>query len=625
LRFHGFGRLGMLVLLVACNGDAASSGPREVGGVSPVGVIVSGPVPMTHLSAASSRRTRTYVSAAPNTVPGAAHAIIRIRGGDSAVAFVTEGGFDPVPLAAAEGAEVTVTIDDSSGRSTMGTARVRRKPPRVVRTSPASQRSDVPLNIRVAVVFSAPMDGASVGEGLHLLRDGEIVPSEVRLSPDGIAAEVVPATNLAASADYELRVDDAMRDVLGQKLENEVRVTFRTAAGVDTSGADPANAGPWDLEVYVSRHSEPLWHDPASGRYWRPRALFPGDTLWLRASRWELHRESLLASWQSMTPGVVQVQVMPSGREAYAVAIAPGTAEVRAQVTAPAGSGSGGAAGVLRLQVFEPMPASMLAGARLDLARDASVAFRQDVDGTNAVPLGDAASLVSASVWWEEPYSGYGFYLAWRKASVRPDGRLAASRGSAVLVADAVGGTLRTLATLPILPELGGCPVWSPDGRYIAVTGFVYPEISTLFIIDTETSTSRELLGEYSTTCPVWHPDGTRFVVNRFLPPYSFRANSQGAFSVSREGNDSPVALSRDLVAGPFASDGGALLVVDMHGNLYRAGIDGTQRVFIAAVGRVSPVAWSADGRLIAMPYYIMSADGRYARNVDGEILGFAP
>ena len=123
----------------------------------------------------------------------------------------------------------------------------------------------------------------------------------------------------------------------------------------------------------------------------------------------------------------------------------------------------------------------------------------------------------------------------------------------------------------------------------------------------------------------MWHPDGTRFVVNRFLPPYSVRANSQGAFSVSREGNGSPVALSRDLVAGPFASDGGALLVVDMHGNLYRAGIDGTQRAFIAAVGRVSPVAWSADGRLIAMPYYIMSADGRYARNVDGEILGFAP
>jgi hypothetical protein len=28
---------------------------------------------------------------------------------------------------------------------------------------------------------------------------------------------------------------------------------------------------------------------------------------------------------------------------------------------------------------------------------------------------------------------------------------------------------------------------------------------------------------------------------------------------------------------------------------------------------------------VIAMPCYVMSTDGRYARNVDGEILGFAP
>jgi hypothetical protein len=38
-------------------------------------------------------------------------------------------------------------------------------------------------------------------------------------------------------------------------------------------------------------------------------------------------------------------------------------------------------------------------------------------------------------------------------------------------------------------------------------------------------------------------------------------------------------------------------------------------------------VAWSADGSLIAMPLYVMSADGRYARNISvgTEILGFAP
>jgi len=47
----------------------------------------------------------------------------------------------------------------------------------------------------------------------------------------------------------------------------------------------------------------------------------------------------------------------------------------------------------------------------------------------------------------------------------------------------------------------------------------------------------------------------------------------------------------------------------------------------LAACGgeRVCPVAWSADGGSIAMPFHVMSAAGRHAPNVEGEILGFAP
>jgi sugar lactone lactonase YvrE len=120
-------------------------------------------------------------------------------------------------------------------------------------------------------------------------------------------------------------------------------------------------------------------------------------------------------------------------------------------------------------------------------------------------------------------------------------------------------------------------------------------------------------------TCPQWSPDGTRFFIT---------AQELGGYQVYAfwlEGDDPGEPLFLHQVAGPVAPDGRTLLVGDTHGNLYRAGIDGRQHQFIAAVGRVSPVAWSADGSLIAMPFYIMSADGRYARNVDGEILGFAP
>lgn len=626
-------RLGLCALalaLVAC-GREDVAGPRgplpdtEVPAGTPLvpGLALSAPIPDGTLSRSSS--TVVYVSVVSGTFANAQQAVIRVPGTDLRLPVaIVEGGIDPVAVPASEGDSIRVALLGSAGGVTVlhGAAR-RPAPPRVVRTSPRTGRSDVPLNSIVQVVFSAPMDGATLNGSIQLSAAGAPVPGSVRLRVDGLAAEFVPSVPLAPVTDYELRVADAARDVIGQELEGEVRVAFRTAAGADTTSTDPFYAGPWDLFVYPSRHSEPSWHDPAGGRLWRPRALFPGDTIWLRASRYVGVRDSLVASWQSMTPGVMQLQVVPGGREAFAVAIAPGTAEVQARVKARVGSGATDAVGAMRMQVFEPMPASMLAGVRIDIVRHGSFAFRQEVDGAGAVQLTDASSLGSESVWWDEHYTGYGAYRGWREASVRPDGRLAAGH-SGVSVTDAIGGALRTLVALPQVIETG-CPVWSPDGRYLAVTAFDI-EAGLLYIIDTETGAARERLFGDIINCPVWHPDGTQLIVTR---PYGYWSPATGTSylgqSISREGNDPPVAMLVDLVAGPFAADGRTLLASDVHGNLYRAGIDGEQRAFIAAVGRASPVAWSADGRLIAMPFYIMSADGRYARNVDGEILGFAP
>jgi hypothetical protein len=77
------------------------------------------------------------------------------------------------------------------------------------------------------------------------------------------------------------------------------------------------------------------------------------------------------------------------------------------------------------------------------------------------------------------------------------------------------------------------------------------------------------------------------------------------------------LALSRLMACSDRAADPSPELpdaepiIVDAEGDLHRATSGGALLQRIAGVSRISPVAWSADGVLVAMPFYVMSADGR--------------
>ena len=126
--------------------------------------------------------------------------------------------------------------------------------------------------------------------------------------------------------------------------------------------------------------------------------------------------------------------------------------------------------------------------------------------------------------------------------------------------------------------------------------------------------------------CPIWHPDGSRLIVTspEYVPGSWPRAPKMVTYAVPVDGSPR-TRLFEGVTAGPLSPDGQGMLVIDADGDLHRATAGGALLQRIAGVSRISPVAWSADGTLIAMPFYVMSADGRYARNVNGEILGFAP
>ena len=626
-----------LGLTLAACGHEDVAAPRAPRGETPVpapaspGLALSSPVPMARASSAVGGEV-VYVATVPGTQPNAVQAsITNVSTGARAPAAAVDGGFDPVALPASEGDSIRVVLHDSMGTAMHLLGAVfRPAPPRVVRTSPRGGRTDVPLNSRIQVIFSAPMDASSVTRSVHLERAGTAVAGEVRPIANGLAVEFLPTEALAPQADYELRIDADARDVLGQAMGSEARLLFRTSASSDSSaipGADTTGAIPGAdttavqyqlLRVYPSRHNVPGWNNPILGEFWQPRALFVGDTLWLAANGAGVqgYQDAIRAQWQSSAPAVMRVAVSADFTEGIAVAVAPGDVELRAS--------AGGATGVWRTRVFESMPSSMMASVRLYVARDGSV-HRQRADGTDASPL---YSSVSGFSFYRVDWWGYLKYFPgfhdWRLASVSGAGEVATIYGGISIIRS--GGDVDTLATLQDV----WCPTWSPDGRNIAFTsqGVPYTEYDALMVVNVDSAVTHRLAwpGGWLPNCPIWDLDGSRLIVTspeNEAGRWPF-AGKMVTYAVPLDGSPR-IRLFEGVMAGPLSPDGQSMLVVDADGDLHRATSGGALLQRIAGVSKISPVAWSADGALVAMPFYVMSADGRYARNADDEILGFAP
>jgi hypothetical protein len=85
---------------------------------------------------------------------------------------VTGGGFDPVAISAEVGDTVDVSAESGNGQVVEVISLVvpPRRPPTIVRILPPPNRRDVPLNAVIMVVFSEPIDPASIDATSLLLR-----------------------------------------------------------------------------------------------------------------------------------------------------------------------------------------------------------------------------------------------------------------------------------------------------------------------------------------------------------------------------------------------------------------------------------------------------------------------
>jgi hypothetical protein len=189
---------------------------------------------------AASSGSPAYVSLLPGTFPAATTILIRNeRTGEQLDLPLENGGLDPVPVTAQAGDRILLTVTSASGgATTFARAVPARRRPRVVRVNPPRGRTDVAINASVVVVFSEPVDPATVtNTTLRLESEGGVaIEGTVRVSDDGLSAIYVPSAQLAPSTVYRIAVTGDVRDRDGSPIEAPPEATFRTR-GVPTEPA----------------------------------------------------------------------------------------------------------------------------------------------------------------------------------------------------------------------------------------------------------------------------------------------------------------------------------------------------------------------------------------------------
>jgi len=238
------GLVALVGLALACSDATMQPDPGKP--LPPTPFVVSNPVPdlapslsehpASHPAAlATFGSSVIYISLPPGAIPGATGASIHDRrAGSSANVVVVNGGFDPVAVGAAVGDTIEVVVLGAVAPSLSYLIVVSEKTrPTVVRTSPPSHKRDVPLNTIILVVFSEPMDSASLTSAVTLTDGGLPISGKVVISPNSgeiLDATFVPDAPLAPLTTYQLQIAGTARDRDGDPITIPVQADFTTSA-----------------------------------------------------------------------------------------------------------------------------------------------------------------------------------------------------------------------------------------------------------------------------------------------------------------------------------------------------------------------------------------------------------
>ena len=517
-------RLALLAALAAACGsplETITPPPPPPGLTGAAPFVVSNPVALgsnggTAVQGSSGTDPVAFISLVPGTLPEVSAVRIRVhRNGVVVTAALVDGGLDPVAVPAIAGDTITLTATRVSGPDSVLVFVVPpRKPPIIVRTEPKKNKRDVAVNLRIQVVFSEPIDAASLTPENFDLRSGSTtVAGQLRFgNQERTIVEFIPAEALAVATNYELVLGTGIRDLEGTAIETGETISFTTVA---------APVPPGEIAVTTVTTGT---GGPASG-YWisvdygSTRAIGVNGTITVGDLAPGPHAVALTGAGVHCLAGANPRTVfVPAGGSvniefAVTCGVVPVTqlAFVRdGQIQLANSDGTG----IVQLTHTGPgvsnhHPTWSPDGQRLAFASNRAGGGKWEIyimnaDGSNVVQLTDR---------------GYATEPAWS-----PDGRsiavVALQDGSAgVFAVDADGGPgIRVVVNRP---GYDGSPAWSPDGRKISFTSDwrAYDFVYDLYVVNADGTDIRSVVeGPFFDPSTdywqsAWSPDGTKLAV----------------------------------------------------------------------------------------------------------------
>jgi hypothetical protein len=309
-------------LLAGCSETTAVARTHDVRSEQMLrGIVVSGPLSARSSASASGLANDSalvYVAMRPGAITEATSVRISASSGSGALASgpMVDGGFDPIGVAAHPSDSLDV---EALGAGEAVIARVRvpsLRVPTVIRSLPTHQRTGVPLNQIITVVFSQPIDATSVDtNSIRLLLRGAVVPSTLTVKAgEPWVVEIRPSTPLNAETQYVVMIGVGMRDVGGNAFVATGNFSFITGAKIIVPVAivvrTYTGVTPVESDISIAAPSEHVTFAIAG-------VSADADTV--------LSAAPPTATWTSSDPGVATVN--PRGE---ASAISPGHTEIQA-------------------------------------------------------------------------------------------------------------------------------------------------------------------------------------------------------------------------------------------------------------------------------------------------------